>query len=541
MGLETYRKKRNFAKTPEPAGERPESSSRDGFFVVQKHDASRLHYDFRLAIGGVLKSWAVPKGFPTEKGDRRLAVEVEDHPMDYAGFEGTIAPGNYGAGTVMVWDRGDFTVLDGPPQRAWEKGKLHLKLSGKKLKGEWTLVRMKSRGESHNNWLMLKSGANTRAISAKQDNTSVQSGRSMAQISGDQDAQWISNRSGSKTKPKKSKETAADAGENLPKSDAAWVEPMKALLVSRLPKGKKWAYEIKFDGIRALAVKDGSRVELWSRNHKPLGGRFAAVPEAVGGLDAASVVLDGEIVAVDPEGRPSFQLLQTYQMPGQIKPPLFYYIFDLLHLDGRSLMGLPLKERRAQLEPLLKDASGLLRYSGAIEANSAEVMAAMKERGLEGVIAKDSESTYEPGRRSGAWAKFKWTQEQEFVIGGFTPPEGARSHFGALLVGYYEGSRLKFASKVGTGFDEAVLKSLHQALMKRRRENCPFTNLPEQNRQGLTKAEMARCTWVEPESVCQVRFSEWTRDGHLRHPVFLGLRDDKEPAEVHREVPQKKR
>ncbi|MEW6155928.1 MAG: non-homologous end-joining DNA ligase, partial [Verrucomicrobiota bacterium] len=478
--------------------------------------------------------------------DKRLAVHVEDHPLDYANFEGTIPPGNYGAGTVMVWDMGTYEVGGGNPTQALEDGKLHLYLSGRKLNGEWTLIRLRSRepGEKEN-WLLLKSGADTRPISKRADDQSVLTKRSMKQIAAENTAQWQSNRTQrpkiSRLVPLRQSRSVipdADAFASLPKSKARFISPMKALLKEDLPKGNQWLYEIKFDGYRAIAVKSGEKIQLISRNGKPLD--YPEITSAIENLPAREAVLDGEIVAVDEEGRSSFQLLQAYNV-GLKKPPIIYYAFDLLHLEGKDLTSLPLTERKTVLEPLLVDLPEQVLFSASIEAESGRLLREMKARGLEGIIAKRRDSKYEPGRRSGAWVKFKWAKEQEFVIGGYTPPAGSRKFFGAILVGYYNKNQLHFASKVGTGFDARLLKGLYERFQKLKRPNPPFVNLPERrgrSGQGITASSMKRCTWLEPELVCQIRFTEWTRDGHLRHPVFQGLREDKDPREVVREEAQ---
>lgn len=554
MSLKEYKAKRNFRRTAEPEGETPHPlANRAAMFVVQKHDATRLHYDFRLEMDGLLKSWAVPKGFPTKRGDRRLAVQVEDHPIEYGGFEGTIPEGSYGAGTVMLWDAGTYEVSGDDPSRALREGKLHLVLRGKKLKGEWTLVRMRLReGEDDDKpqWLLLKSGSDIAPFSKRAEEHSVVSGRSLEQIASARDREWQSDRSASRVLPGRGDVSRSDEGDGtsssrtakvnlhrLPKKKPAFVEPMKALLLDELPKGADWLYELKFDGVRALAIKDNRDIELISRSGKELGSRYDELLDPLKKLRTKRAVLDGEIVALDEEGRSSFQLLQSYQMAGVKKPPLFYYVFDLINLDGKDLSGVPLMQRKAMLETLLANVSPAIRFSPSIKADSARLMREMKARGLEGLIAKRRDSKYESGRRSGAWVKFKWTNEQEFVIGGYTEPKGTRTHFGALLVGYYEKGKLLFAAKVGTGFDQKLLASLHDRFKKLVRADCAFANLPEKRpgRQGLSAAEMRRCTWLEPKLVCQVRFAEWTRDNHLRQPAFLGLREDKGPNEVVRE------
>src|SRR6185312_7920042 len=427
MSLKEYQTKRNFRRTAEPSGRaRKRPAAKEPFFVVQKHDASRLHYDFRLEMQGVLKSWAVPKGFPTTHGDRRLAVQVEDHPIDYAQFEGTIPAGNYGAGTVMVWDIGSYEVSGGDPPQALKDGKLHLTLRGKKLKGEWTLVRMRPREhEDKPQWLLLKSGDDLPAISQRADDQSVLTRRSMNRIASDNDAQWQSNRTASTerraparpervspsaerrspTRRKKNiAETRADIGDDihlnetrLPKRKLEFIEPMKAVLVETLPKGDHWIYELKFDGIRALALKRGKNIELISRNAKNMTAKFPEVVQALRELPCKEALLDGEIAALDDEGRSSFQLLQARELSGE-RPPIFYYVFDLLQLDGKDLTGIPLLKRKAMAKMLLERAPDTIRFSARIAAQSERILAEMKSRGLEGVIAKQKESKYEIGR-----------------------------------------------------------------------------------------------------------------------------------------------
>jgi bifunctional non-homologous end joining protein LigD len=567
MGLKEYQAKRNFKRTQEPAGKvvRRAKKPRADRFVVQKHAARRLHYDFRLEMEGVLKSWAVPKGFPVQRGDRRLAVEVEDHPLDYGDFEGTIPAGNYGAGTVMVWDYGTYEV-QGEALKGLREGKLHFTLKGKKLEGEWALVRMRPRGnEDKPQWLLFKAGEDTAPISARAENKSASTGRTMEQITANNDRQWQSNRASADQPPARSRAVSRATPSNgevsrqpalskaanrtrgslpvglnagrLPRAKAEFTEPMKALLAEKLPRGPEWIYEIKFDGVRALAVKKGCEARLISRTAKDLTAKYPELAEALKALPAKEAVLDGEVMALDSEGRSSFQLLQSWHNAGSRKPPLVYYVFDLLNADGKDFTGLPLMKRKAIAEKLVDGVAPGIRFSAAIKADPERLVHEMKTRGLEGVVAKRADSKYQPGRRSGDWVKFKWTNEQEFVIGGYTRPQGTRAHFGAILVGYYQKRELIYAGKVGTGFDQKLLRSLYERFRKLTREDCPFANLPEKRSRfgGLTAAEMRRCTWVRPELVCQVRFAEWTRDGHLRQPVFIGLREDKEPREVIRE------
>jgi bifunctional non-homologous end joining protein LigD len=517
MSLREYVRKRDFKRTAEPRGAKSKATKAASRFVIQKHDASRLHYDFRLELDGTLKSWAVPKGVPFKKGDKRLAVQVEDHPLEYAGFEGIIPEGQYGGGTVMVWDQGTYESLGGPARKDLAEGKLHFALHGKKLEGEWTLVRIK--GEDDRQWLLLKSGEDTRPISKKKDDESAVTGRTMAKIAKDRAAEWQSNRA-------------------EPKVELKFIGPMKATLVNEPPTRGDWSYELKFDGYRTIALKSGRDVRLLSRNGKEFNERFPEIVEAVAALPVKIAILDGEIVALDEEGRSSFQLLQALEL-GTERPPLAFYVFDLLREGGDELLGKPLHERRKRLQALLKNAQEPIRFSANIGGDPERLLEEVRQRGLEGIIGKEGASVYEVGRRSRAWIKLKCVSEQELVIGGFTPPEGARKYFGALLVGYFAKKELRFAGKVGTGFNTALLKSLYRQMQALKRSTCPFANLPEKQQgrwsQNITPREMKLCHWVEPKLVCQVRFTEWTRDGKLRHPVFLGLREDKDASEVVRE------
>jgi bifunctional non-homologous end joining protein LigD len=312
---------------------------------------------------------------------------------------------------------------------------------------------------------------------------------------------------------------------------------MQAKLVNSIPAGD-WIYEVKFDGYRALALRGGSETRILSRNQKDLGKKFPTIAESIAKLGVQDAIIDGEIVALDEQGRSSFQLLQGFDM-GTERPPIIFYAFDLLQLNGEDLKTLPIEERKAKLAELLINPTGALRYSISFTKDIDELLGKAKDLGLEGLIGKRSGSRYEVGKRSGAWTKIKLHLEQEFVIGGYTDPDGARKHFGALLVGFYEGKKLKFSGRVGTGFNDKLLRSLHSDLSKIQVESCPFFNVPTPGRsrwdQGLTPADLKRCHWVRPKLVCQVKFTEWTRDDRLRQPVFLGLREDKSAIEVVRE------
>jgi len=312
---------------------------------------------------------------------------------------------------------------------------------------------------------------------------------------------------------------------------------MKAKLVNSMPTGE-WIYEIKFDGYRTLALHGGSETRVLSRNRKDLGSKFTEVKDSIAALDIQDVVIDEEIVALDEKGRSSFQLLQGFDM-GQVRPPIVFSAFDLLWRNGKDLKVLPVEERKAKLEELLKKPPGVIRYSVSFTRDIPELLDRAGKLGLEGLVAKRSGSKYEAGRRTGAWIKIKLHLEQEFVIGGYTEPEGSRKYFGALLVGFYEGKQLKFCGRVGTGFNDKLLRSLFSELKDIRVESCPFVNVPAKGRsrwdQGLSAAEMKRCRWVKPEMVCQIKFTEWTRDDRLRQQVFLGIREDKDANEVVRE------
>lgn len=545
-GLKTYRAKRNFraTKEPKPRVAKTSPKKKQLMFVIQKHDATRLHYDFRLEMEGVLKSWAVPKGIPMKRGDKRLAIHVEDHPIDYANFEGTIPEGNYGAGTVMVWDTGTYEVSGTAPLTALKEGKLHIKLAGKKLKGEWALVRIKPRPGEKESWLMFKAGEDAKPLSARKEDQSALTGRSMKKIAGDNDAQWGSNRQAAKTTRRPARKTpdiSKTLTGHLRKKKVGFVPPMKCRLVKTPPKGGEWIYEIKFDGFRALAIKHRNEVDLLSRSEKNLTPRFPEITEAVRALPCREGILDGEIVALDEQGRSSFQLLQMANMPGQPRAPLCFYAFDLLNLDGIDLTGFPLSKRKEILQSLIQPEHEPIRFSANILGDPEKLLAEIRKHGLEGIIAKRLDAKYEAGLRTGSWVKIKIVNEQEFVIGGYTAPKGSRDFFGAILVGYFENEKFIFASKVGSGFNQALLASLHKQFQKLERDDCPFVNLPEKRSgrygQGVTAAEMKRCTWIEPKIVAQISFTEWTRDGHLRHPVFMGLREDKKATEVVREKP----
>src|SRR3954454_512243 len=575
MALTEYKRKRDFKKTNEPSGKPvPKKIKGASRFVIQKHAARRLHYDFRLEMESVLKSWALPKGLPWKRGEKHLAVEVEDHPIEYEDFEGVIPEGQYGGGTVMVWDRGTYYVYGEQPVKSLREGKLHLLLDGKKAKGEWTLVRIRGRDGEKNQWLILKTGDDVKPISSKLEDQSVKTGRTMKQIADARDAKWQSNRTEEQSatsqfkaqlreavkKKVKDEEVGRDrrarsdtvSGEargplsqsslsDLPAAKPRFIEPMKAKLVEKPPSIGDWIYELKFDGIRLIAIKERGKVSLLSRNQNDLSARFPEIVEALKNLAVDEWVLNGEVVAVDEEGRSSFQLLQAREMEGR-KSPIYFYAFDLLQLDGKSLVSVPLEARKNVLEKLSVSARDpQIRYSGTIDGDAEQLLSEVRRRGLDGIIGKLRDSVYEPGRRSGAWIKLKCVNEQEFVIGGYTPPQGARKYFGAILVGYYKDRDLVFAGKVGTGFSTKLLAGLHKKFRAEERADCPFVDLPsKQNGQwvlGITPSMIKKIQWINPKFVAEIKFAEWTRDGKLRAPVYMGLREDKTAGEVVREGP----
>ncbi|HEV3410464.1 MAG TPA: non-homologous end-joining DNA ligase, partial [Chthoniobacterales bacterium] len=525
--LREYAAKREFSQTPEPAARAPakedEKQKEPHRFVIHKHAASHLHYDFRLEMQGVLRSWAVPKGPPTELRESRLAMQTEDHPLEYGDFEGTIPPGNYGAGTVMLWDQGVYADISGNDAAAFWAGKMHIVMQGEKLKGEWILVKDKREPES-NKWLLIKAGESLKPILPKQDDKSVVSGRTMAQIAKANDAQWQSDR------PAKGQKRNALRSHALvaPK----FVEPMKAQPVTKLPTEGEWTYEIKFDGYRCIVIRAGDEVKLFSRNKNVLNTRFPNVVEALGGY-RGDFAIDGEIVALDEQGRPSFQLLQN----NQTRPlPVFFYAFDLLNRDGEELLLEPIERRREVLHALLGEPADPIRLSPLLTAPAGQVLNAVRKLGLEGVVGKRAGSIYEPGERSGAWIKQRTNAEQEFVIGGFKP---GTHGFDSLLVGVYEGRQLMFVARVKNGFVPRLREEVFAKFKGLQTDKCPFVNLPEKKgvRRGeaLTAEKMKEYRWLKPKLVCQVSFVEWTDAGNLRHANFVAMRDDKKASEVVRE------
>jgi bifunctional non-homologous end joining protein LigD len=533
MSLKEYQRKRDFAVTPEPRHVRARKrSGGERRFVVQKHAASRLHYDLRLELGGTLKSWAVPKGFPLRKGEKHLAVEVEDHPLSYIDFEGPIPQGEYGGGTVMVWDKGCYEPEVKTPLKSLKEGKLHFTLQGKKLHGEWYLVRLREDRQ----WLLIRAGEDMPALSRKQENSSALSSRSMRQLA---QAESFETKGRLARVPAPAKKARAKKLAGKRRALPSFVPPMKAKLVVEPPVDEGWIFEIKFDGFRALARVDGGSVSLTSRTKNDMTSKFPDIVHELESLALPDCLLDGEIVALDGKGRSSFQSLQAYDIKKE-KVVLCYYGFDVLHLAGRDVTGLPLTERKQLLQEMLPP-SDTIRYSASLEGEVKRLLKNAQKLGLEGLIGKQADSPYEPGLRTGKWVKVKLQQEQEFIIGGYTAPQGSRQHLGALILGVFAEGKLHCVGKVGTGFDAKLLRALHAKMQPLIRKKCPFANLPADSRgrwgQDISKEDMRRCTWLAPRLVCQVKFAEWTEDQRLRQPVFTGMREDKPALEVIREIP----
>jgi bifunctional non-homologous end joining protein LigD len=547
MGLREYYDKRDFNKTPEPRGK---EHKRQGWsFCVQKHAATRLHYDFRLELDGVLKSWAVPKGPSFDPADKRLAMMTEDHPLEYGGFEGIIPAGEYGGGTVVLWDRGRWEPIE-EPHKAYHSGRLKFRLFGEKLQGAWMLVKTKGRDprDAEKSWLLFKERDEFARPAAEYDVTalrpeSVSTGRTLEEIAAEKDRVWHSNRPASAPKKgvaaavaraieKKEKKVAAAADPSriagarkapLPR----FVKPQLATLVSEAPGGEGWLHELKFDGYRILCRLQDGKARLLSRNGKDWTDHFEQVARAAERLRAKDALLDGEVAMLLPDGTTSFNALQNAASP-PAGTRLTYFLFDLLHLDGHDLTRVPLERRKEALRPLVPASTGTLRFSDHVVGNGRDFHAQACRMKLEGIISKLRDAPYET-TRSRSWLKVKCVREQEFVIGGFTDPEGSRAGIGALLLGVYAGDRLEFAGKVGTGFTDKSARALRQALEKREQKASPFATKPPGS---------ARAHWVKPDLVAEVAFSEWTEDGRLRHPSFKGLREDKPAREVVREEPR---
>jgi bifunctional non-homologous end joining protein LigD len=624
MALEEYKRKRRFEDTPEPP---PEVAKKKGNrFVVQKHDATRLHYDFRLEMEGVLKSWAVPKGPSLDPADKRLAMHVEDHPVSYFDFEGNIPEGNYGAGSVMVWDVGTWAPLSPVPVNGkyvpgteadaaamLAKGDLKFRLNGKRLKGDFALIKMKGRrpGSKGNEWLMIKKHDDhvVEGYDAGDIDESVLSKRSMDDIAGDaRSREWTSSRPAGRGRlkaawladavarldQKKKQKTTAENAENNGAEDAekskssrkivaktkstslvaavqkvapvakpekanttssatstvsqanstdspqkrpmpTTIHPMLAESIEKPFDDPDWLFEIKWDGYRAIAFIENGKVRLVSRNQNELTARYPELKDMPEFIKAKTVILDGEVVALDADGRASFSLMQqrTGFRPGgkraaeKADVPVVYYAFDVLYLDGYDWRRVPLEERKKKLASLLTTGDSL-RYSDHYEAQGKALFEIARQKKLEGILAKKRKSYYEE-RRSREWLKIKIRQQMECVISGFTEPEGTRAHFGSLVLGLYDKQgRLIHVGQVGSGFDQKLLTEISKVLKKLETKKNPFY--------GEVEA-LRKVSWVKPELVAEIEYAEWTEGANtgsgpkLRAPVFLGLRDDKDPKE----------
>lgn len=519
MDLQKYHRKRNFRATPEPRGKKSGRKSKPLSFVVQKHAARRLHYDFRLEMGGVLASWAVPKGPSMDPKERRLAVQVEDHPIEYGDFEGVIPAGQYGAGQVIVWDRGTWQPEKNPLE-GLRRGRLKFRLEGEKLQGNWNLVRMKGKG-ADKNWLLIKERDDQAASENLEEAkpASVKSGRTIEEIS-----QHCTARSKT-AKPIEAKTPARS--ETRKGKLADFYPPQLATLVDQVPDGDQWLHEIKFDGYRILARLDRGRVKLLTREAHDWTARFKKCADSLKRLRARQAFLDGEIAALREDGTSDFQLLQN-SLREQEPVQLVYFVFDLLHLDGADLRAAPLLQRKELLQKLLDGAPEGVRYSEHWTGQGDELFQKACASGLEGIISKRGDQPHRP-QRSRDWLKIKCVRSQEFVIAGYTDPAGARSSFGALLLGVYEDNgKLRYAGRVGTGFTDISLRDLHRRMEKLKSNTSPFAdNLPRRQTKGVH--------WIKPKLVCEVAFTGWTEDKILRHPSFKGLREDKPPAQIQRE------
>ena len=602
MALEEYKRKRRFEETPEPP---PKLEKKAGHrFVVQKHRATRLHYDFRLEMEGVLKSWAVPKGPSLDPADKRLAMQVEDHPVSYFDFEGTIPEGNYGAGTVMVWDVGTWEPLSPQPVNGkyvpgteaeaaamLKKGDLKFRLHGQKLNGDFALIHMRARrpGSKGTEWLLIKKHDEyvVEGYDIEQYDKSVLSKRTMAEIAGDEgSAEWTSSRPASRGKvkapwlaetlaklDKKSKkqelntedtkkqrvkknarqnsgsdrsteiggvtsslESAASAVADLQgavrKSMPTAIHPMLATSIEKPFDDPEWLFEIKWDGYRAVSFIQDGKVRLVSRNQNDLTGEFPELHELSKLIKAKNAVLDGEMVALDEQGRASFSLMQQRtgirkggrRTGARRELQVVYYLFDLLYVDGYDLRRVALEERKQVLSHIV-DTNDLVRYSDHFPQGLA-LFEVAKKKGLEGILAKKRLSCYEE-RRSREWLKIKVTQTVDCVVGGYTDPEGSRQYFGSIVLGLYDKKgQLIHVGQAGTGFNQAMLKEIWQVLKELETNRSPF--------QGPVDA--AHVHWAKPQRVAEIKFTEWTHetaDGgmKLRAPVFLGLREDKDPKE----------
>jgi len=519
LDIETYNRKRDFSKTREPRGRK--LKGKGDSFVVQKHDASRLHWDFRLELDGVLKSWAVPKGPSIDPDDKRLAVRTEDHPLDYGEFEGVIPKDEYGGGTVMLWDKGRWDPEPGKdPKKTIEEGHLHFTLEGERMKGEWVMFRLKGRpGERGENWMLKKVDddyVGPGEALVEQCVNSVTTGRSMAEIAAGADV-WHSEMSGTT----KSGRAKRKAGLGPPPFEP----PQLATLVDAVPTGNDWIHEYKYDGYRLLIATAGGAATAWTRNGKDWSDKFRSIVRAAAKLPAGCLI-DGEAVALGKNGKPDFQLLQSTLKGGDAD--LAFYAFDLLVDEGKDITKLPNVERKERLAALLKAVSSPILYGDHVVGKGEALFDAICKEDGEGIISKKASAAYR-GTRGRAWLKVKCTKRQEFVIVGWQESD-KRSGFRSLHLALLEGRKLHYAGKVGTGFDTRMIHDLADRMQSLETDQPPL-EVPRSARRGSH--------WIEPRLVGEIAFTEFTRDGTLRHPSFIGLREDKDAKEVVRETPKK--
>jgi len=535
--LSTYHAKRDFGITPEPRGEIAVPADRLRF-VVQKHHARKLHYDFRLEIDGTLKSWAVPKGPSLDPAEKRLAVHVEDHPLDYIDFEGDIPEHQYGAGHVDVWDIGYWEPQD-DPLAAYKAGKIKFRLDGEKLQGGWTLVRTRLPGGSKEQWLLIKEKDETARSAKDYDITEAQPDSVLGKTKRQRGPRRKTDDAALSGHARKSARTVPDQVEQLAQAPLAHARaaplpdalvPQLATLVDEIPREGDWLYEIKFDGYRLLARIDGSEVKLFTRDGKDWTAKLRAQADAIRALRLENGWLDGEIVVLDKNGVPSFQLLQKaiHDTGGE---NLVYFLFDVPYLNGHDLRRVALRERHALLAQLLaRVPSDVLRYSAPLTEPPQKLLDGACALSMEGIIGKRADAAYE-GKRSATWIKLKCRRRQEFVIGGYTEPRGSRKFFGALLLGVYDEGKLRYAGRVGTGFDREVLHATYRQLRALQQKRNPFDHMPPDVRRN-------EAHWVQPQLVAEISFAEWTDEGLLRQAVFHGLREDKAASDIRREEAQ---
>ncbi|TIT00330.1 DNA ligase D [Mesorhizobium sp.] len=546
MALETYRKKRDFSVTPEPQGRKAPRTGNS--FVIQKHDATRLHYDFRLEMDGVLKSWAVTKGPSLIPGEKRLAVHVEDHPLEYGGFEGTIPKGEYGGGTVILWDRGTWTPI-GDAHRGYAKGHLDFELHGEKLGGRWHLVRMAGKPrEKRENWLLIKGDDDAARTEGDPDilderPESVATGRKIEDVAGEAPG-WssktgrIGKRRGGRTRAAPPEEQPATVGVPEPSKikgakKAAlpdFVEPTLATLVSSAPSGERWLHEIKFDGYRLQARIEAGRVKLLTRSGLDWTKKFGkAVISALADIPVGTALIDGELVVETSAGASDFSALQADLSEGR-SDRFRFYVFDLLHLDGYDLRDVALIRRKQLLEKIIGGDNGIISYSGHFEENGALVLQHACRLSLEGIVSKLRDAPYRAGR-SKNWVKSKCSARQEFVVAGYVPSSTSRNAIGSLVLGVYDDGKLHHVGRVGTGYTAAVAQDLFKKLERIRIPSSPFD-------ERLSAEEARQARYVRPELVAEIEFRAWTADGNLRHASFRGLREDKPAKEIVRETPK---